>query len=234
MGARRFPFPPLPLLVLGYLASRLPGLGRMPAFTDELLHLQWAEKVAGAGSWSSVVETLQWIFGPHGRWLQPVLAAPVVTWAADDLLAVRALMVAVGATGVVAAFRTAERCGGRGAAVITAILYTLCPFAVFHDRLALSDGLLCALTAWAVCLSMALAGAPGWNAGRTVGLALVLAAAIAAKLPGLLLLAFPPLALLLIGASWRRWLHGAVATGAALLSLLPFAGTLVRDSAQGP
>ncbi len=131
----RSPLRAIGLLLFAYLATRLVSLGALPAFLDEAVHIQWAERL-----WS------------EGRIAKPVSAGRLLAVAAygvavpfeDRLLAARVVSVFVGVGTLLAVVALGRRLFGARAAWIAGALYILSPFALVYDRLALSDGFLSA------------------------------------------------------------------------------------------
>lgn len=134
----RSPFGAIGLLLFAYFATRLVSLGALPAFLDEAVHIQWAERL-----WS------------EGRIAKPVSAGRLLAVAAyglavpfeDRLLAARAVSMVIGAVTLLCVVALGRRLFGDRAAWIAGGLYILSPFALVYDRLALSDGFLSAAIA---------------------------------------------------------------------------------------
>ena len=200
------------LLLFLYLASRLTALGALPMFLDERIHLRWAW-------WIAQGRRLRLPF-ISGRGLSVWLLAGIVPHVQDPLRAGRLLTVAIGVVTLVAIHRLAFRAAGDArAADLAALFYVACPFTLLYDRMVLTDAYLAAFTALVLLLSIEMARAP--RPGTGVGLGLALALGVLAKTTGLLLLAVPLLALVLVGVDRRRALRPlavAYALAAALFA----------------
>ena len=197
---------PLGLVAL-YLATRLTGLGLLPVFLDERLHLRWA-------LWVAEGERLRLPF-ISGRGLNVYLLAGVVPHVDDLVLAGRLLTVAVGALALLACHELARSLFGPRAALLAALLYVACPFTLFHDRMVLNDAFLTAFVALLLLASVRLARSPGWGPGLLAGGALGLA--VLSKTTGLLFAAVPPLAVALLASPGdRRRALGPLGAGYAL------------------
>lgn len=173
-----------------YLVARLRGLMLLPIFLDETLHVRWALLLAeGERSWDA---TWKW-----GRALTIWLGALATPWASDVLRANRLVSVALGAVTLWAAFEIARRLFGPRAAVLAGLFYALCPFTLFHDRVALTEAGLAAFSALALLCGIRVAESGSRAAAVLAGLALV--GAVLVKAIGLLALPVPALAVLVLG-----------------------------------
>ena len=183
------------VVVLGlYFASRVIALTALPMFLDERIYLRWAY-------WIEQGRRLQVPF-VAGKGLSVWVLAAVTPHAADPLRAGRLLTVAVGVLTLVAVHRLAARLTADvRAADLAALLYIVCPFTLFHDRMVLADPYLSAFTAWTLLLALRLADAPRLRDGAALGTAMALG--IAAKVTGLPLLAIPLLVLGVMGGARR-------------------------------
>ena len=179
----------VPLLAL-HLLTRLRGLGLLPIFLDETLHVRWALLIAqGEKSWDA---TWKW-----GRALTIWLGALVSPWAEDLLYANRLVSVALGAVTLVATMEIARRLLGSRAALLAGLFYVLCPFTLFHDRMALTEAGLSAFTALTLLFSIRVAESGQRRFAVLAGLAFALAVLV--KALGVLALPIPALVVLLLG-----------------------------------
>jgi 4-amino-4-deoxy-L-arabinose transferase-like glycosyltransferase len=129
--------------------------------------------------------------------------------------------VAVGILTLVAVHRLAARqTGDVRVADLAAVFYIVCPFALFHDRMVLTDPYLSAFTAWTLLLSLRLADAPRLRDGAWLGAAMALG--IAAKVTGLPLLAVPLLVLIVMGATGRAWIKPLGLAYGVAIALIAF------------
>jgi hypothetical protein len=182
--------------MVAYLATRLVSLDLLPMFLDERLHVRWA-------LWIAEGQRLR-LPSISGRGLNVWLLAAIAPHVSDPIFAGRMLTVAIGALALVATHELARVLFGPRAALLAAVFYVVCPFTLFHDRMVLNDAFLSAFAGLLLLASVRLAREPGAGAGSWVGLALVLATL--SKTTGLVLAAFPPAAILLLG---RREARGA-------------------------
>jgi dolichyl-phosphate-mannose-protein mannosyltransferase len=182
-------------LVLLYLLARLRGLELLPMFLDEALHVRWALLIAqGDKPWDA---TWKW-----GRALTIWLGAAVTPWADDLLRANRLVSVALGLATLLATIAIARRLFGEREALLAGLFYVFCPFALFYDRMALTEAGLSALTALTLLFSVRLA-----QTGRALDAAFAgisLALAVLVKAIGVLAAPIPLLALLVLGPLRRR------------------------------
>ena len=115
-----------------YVTSRLFGLTALPAFLDETAHVRWAVEIASGEKllrpWN------------YGKGLSIFLNALLFPWAFEHYLwASRALAVAFGAVSLLVGMAVARRLFDAGTGYAFGLLYLVCPFALFYDRLVLTD-----------------------------------------------------------------------------------------------
>ncbi len=195
------------LLSALYLATRLPGLTRLPIFLDETLHVRWALLLSqGERAWDA---TWKW-----GRALTIWLGALVSPFASDLLLANRLVSVALGGLTLFATVGIARRLVGARAAVVAGVFYALCPFSLFHDRMALTEAGLAAFTALTLLFSVRLAEGGRLADAVLSGLCAVLAVLV--KALGVLALPIPAIAVACLGPLRARVKPLAVAYAVAL------------------
>jgi len=184
----------LPVAALLLLASlAFAHLMSLPVFEDEGSQLR-----------------LIWRIVEAGEWWQPLIdGKPLEAWPMIGLLhcrmpleAIRALHVVVGIAGVLLTYRLGLELGSRSCAFIAAALFSVCPFAVYLQRLALADVLLS--TAGVGVLLATLSVIRCTSAGRGAVLAGSLLLAALCKLPvGFIFVLALPLALILMPATMR-------------------------------
>jgi 4-amino-4-deoxy-L-arabinose transferase-like glycosyltransferase len=130
-------------LILGLgLVLRVTNLGLFPAFVDESSALFAAKDYTAH-------PVMERIF--LGKYLGYLAQRPVVEFARDPLWAGRALSAIFGIMAAGLATGTIRRLAGLRAALVGAVLLSLNPQLVFHDRLALPESLavlLVAVTCW--------------------------------------------------------------------------------------
>jgi 4-amino-4-deoxy-L-arabinose transferase-like glycosyltransferase len=208
-------------LALLFLASRLAFLTRLPIFLDETGHIRWAVFISEGDK----------LFRPwnYGKGLSIWTNALLFPWAFDHYLwASRALHVAFGLASMLAAMAAARRLFDARTAALAGLFYVVCPYALFYDRLALTDPPMAAFAALLLLQSIRLAERPdAWTAASVAGL---LAAAVLTKATALILFYVPCAAVLLLGPPTRRHLKALAAAlllGAAVVGypLLRFFAT---------
>jgi hypothetical protein len=212
------------LLLALCLFTRLRGLGLLPIFLDETLHVRWSLLLAqDEKPWDA---TWKW-----GRALTIWLGALVSPWAEDLLRANRLVSVGLGALTLWATVEIARRLVGERAALVAGLFYVFCPFTLFHDRMALTEAGLAAFTALTLLFSIRLAesGRRGFAvlAGASAALAVLV------KALGVLALPIPALAVLVLGPVRARLGALAVAYAVGLPpSLWAFRSFAATENAQ--
>jgi hypothetical protein len=201
----------LALLALVYLLTRLVNLTLLPLFVDEAIHLHWARRLAHEGWLLRILL--------DGKLLQVLAMAPSVSGASDPVWWGRVTSVAAGGLGLWVSFRLGARFSS-AVGLVAAALYVLCPFTLFHDRMALADGFLAVFAGVALYESVILHGDP--SRGRSVRLGLAMSAAVLSKVPGLVTLAFPPLSRLALGRAGASWGRRVAASYLIALALIVF------------
>ncbi len=189
----------LPLILALGFGLRVINLAATPLFTDEALHIR-----AGLVAMPSQNENLNLFdLAIDGKILHGWLLAALYTLINDDsiwLLIARLLSAVCGMVIILVGYKLAESFFSRRAGLIAAGLCTIVPFMVWHNRLALVDNLMVACGGLSLYFTLQmLAAKRDWHALKYGGLAgLALGAAILTKLPALLLIVGPGLALLLL------------------------------------
>src|SRR5262249_27591935 len=201
-----------------YLASRLAALTSLPIFFDETGHIRWA-------IWISQGQKIDkpW---QYGKGLPIFANALVFPWARGHYLwASRGMTVAFGAGTLLGAVLLGRRLGGRPAGLLAGLVYVACPYALFYDRLALTDP---ALGTFAVLLAaFSLDLAEKWRMRDAVATGLALALGIFSKALGALLFFAPAAAILIVAPRRLRrpaplLLAYAVAAGLTAYPLLRY------------
>ena len=140
----------------------------VPAFEDEGSQLRYISRLIGAGEWLQPLS--------EGK---PLEAWPMVPfmWLAQPLAGIRAVHVLAGVIGAVLIWRLASLLGAsRWIAFTCGVLFALCPYAVYLERFALSDILLCTAGIWVLMSGLKLLQSPAWPRALSLAAALVLAA----------------------------------------------------------
>jgi Dolichyl-phosphate-mannose-protein mannosyltransferase len=183
------------LMVLGSLA--FVRLMSLPAFEDEGSQLRWIFRLLQAGEWLPPLG--------EGKPFEAWPMAPLVRWGIPALAAARALHVLAGMIGAALTYRLARQLGGRSTALASGVLFAVCPFVVYLQRLALSDMFLCTAGIWVLSSVLALIRLPTHSQAARLAAALVLAAFC--KFPvGFVFVGALPLALLLMPSGERHHL----------------------------
>jgi hypothetical protein len=195
------------LLVALYLATRLPGLGKLPLFLDESWHVSWAMWIAEGQEWDS-----PWRFG---KGLSLWVAAPLMPLAGLHYAWVsRSVTVLFGLLTPFAVFFAARRLYDRETGIVATLVYLTSPFALMYDRTFLTDPVQSAFGALALVGSLRVA-----ESGRTrdaLVLAVWLVLSVLSKVLGVLVFLTPLLVAFLLRPGWReRFRPFAVAVGLA-------------------
>jgi len=206
------------LLLALCVALRVARLGALPIFVDESLYTR-ATQIVATGP---VPGTLLVMASPSYGGNPPLfswLAAPLTRLILDPLLATRLASALIGTLGMLGTWAVGRALWGPAAALLAGLFYTLCPYLLFYNRLALLDGLVATCGAWTLLFAITLS-----RRGRVrdaAALGLCLAAALLTKILAVDLLLLPLLAIATAPCGRRS----RVARGAALavaLGVLPF------------
>jgi hypothetical protein len=186
------------LLLLGlvglYAFSRLYNLRLLPIFLDETTHIQWSLNIwhaHGKEIFGALNEPLA-----DGKLLHILLLSLVSPWAPDPLLGSRLISVLAGTVSLWSCYAIGKRLYGVQAGLFSAWLYIVCPFALFHDRMALADSLLCAGSVFTLWAAVALVQEPSWR--HCLALSLSLALTPLVKATGVIVFLMPLLSCLLL------------------------------------
>jgi Flp pilus assembly protein TadD len=199
------------VLALAFLATRLPALTLLPVSAVEGIQLSWARETARTGELLDIAR--------GGRYLPTWLAALALSRGGDPLRLGRLVSVAAGLLSVLGLVVLGRQLGRERAGWLAAVLYTLVPFTLFHDRLALAEPWLACTWIWSLAFGVL------WSRTARLGWAVLLGAAVAAagltKLVGLVLF-FLPLECVFWreGALRRRLAYQLCAVWAVALALL--------------
>jgi len=188
-------------------------LTALPAFEDEGSQLRWIWRALEAGEW--------WLPLGEGKPLECWPMVPLIALGLPQLVAVRGVHVLAGMIGSVLIYRLAlqvlddppdrasmpgsRSATQRGAALACGVIFAMCPFVVYLQRLALSDMLLCTAGIWVLTAVLGLLRAPTWSRSAAAATSLVIAALC--KLPvGFIFILAMPLALVLMPVAARAGL----------------------------
>jgi hypothetical protein len=181
------------LILLSSLA--FVDLMALPVFEDEGSQLRWISRLIDAGEWQLSL--------PEGKPLEDWPMAPLFQLAGHPLVAIRALHVVVGIVGAMLVYRLGRRVASRTTAWVAGMLFAICPFVVYLQRLALSDILLCTAGIWVLGSVLRLLENPNPRGAATLAVALLVAACC--KLPvGFVLSVALPLGIALMPSDQRR------------------------------
>jgi hypothetical protein len=205
-------------LVLLYLATRLGALTTLPIFFDETGHIRWSMLIAQGEKLDRPWQ--------YGKGLPIFANALVFPWAQDEYLwASRAVTVAFGLATLLGTIVLARRLGGARAGLVAGALYVASPFALFYDRLVLTDPALATFAVLVTLFSLRVAEEERIRDGVMLGLCLTLG--VLSKALGVLLL-FAPLGAALVVAPrslrrpWALLAAYAIALAVTVYPLLRF------------
>ena len=136
-------------LIIVFLLSRLINISSLPIFTGEAIYMRWAQIALGDSSWRfiSLIDGKQ----PMLIWL----TMPILKLTGMPLLSGRLVSVFAGMLGTIGAFFLGwELFKNKTTGYITALLYLISPFFLWHDRIALYDSLLSGFYVWALFLEV--------------------------------------------------------------------------------
>ncbi|QPJ64043.1 MAG: hypothetical protein G3M78_00930 [Candidatus Nitrohelix vancouverensis] len=208
---------PFLVLTLTYVVSRYWGLDSFPVFSDEAIYINIAQIVSENGFDMALFR----MEGKHPLYMWFVVLA--LNFFNDPLLAGRAVSILAGFATLVGMYQIARREFSPKEAWVCALLVILCPFFLFHDRLAMVDSLMCALAVWSVVLALSLADDPGRATARSFGIGLLLGAAFFTKGNAILFFPVPLVFLFLMNRptlhEFLRW--GSLIAAGVLLWTLP-------------
>jgi len=132
-----------------YFLLRIPNLNIIPVFVDEAIYVRWSQVMRSESSLR---------FLPMSDGKQPLFmwaTIPFFKFIDDPLLAARTLSVFTGLGSLVgSAFLAFLLFGNPVIAALTAMIYSLLPFTVFFDRMALADSMLAMFGVWTLGLSV--------------------------------------------------------------------------------
>ena len=132
------------LIIILYFGLRLPNLTLQPIFADEAIYIRWAQVMRAE-------PTLRFLPLTDGK--TPLFMwtlMPVLKLVEDPLLAGRLLSVGTGFITLLGVFFLARKVFGTAVACWSALIYTITPYTVFFDRMALVDSMLAAFTIWSI------------------------------------------------------------------------------------
>ena len=186
------------LLLLGlaglYAFSRLYNLRLLPIFLDETTYIQWSLNIWHAHRtelWRALNESLS-----DGKFLHILFLSLVSPWAPDPLLGTRLISVLAGTVTLWSCYAIGKRLYGVEVGLFSALLYIVCPFGLFYDRMALPDSLLCAGSVFTVWAAIAFVQERSWRYCLALSLSLALTPLV--KVTGVVVFVIPLLSCLLL------------------------------------
>lgn len=213
-----------------YFLTRLYGLTVFPIFTDESIYIHLAEKI--------VDDPFHLLFfrmegkNPLFYWLN----ALTLNIFANPLVAGRVVSVFSGFASLLGIYSIGKKLYSEKHGLVAALIYIICPYTLFFDRLALVDSLFCACGVWMVFAALRITDTTrsGGNLQSYRGfivLGLIMALALFTKGTAVLLLPVPVLILCLFGGYklegfWKR-VFLSVAIACLPIILLYFFGKSV-------
>lgn len=202
-----------------YALTRLTNLTGLPIFTDEAIYIRWSQIGSRDANWRfiSLVDGKQPLF----TWIMMVF----LRYIRDPLVAGRLVSVMAGFFTTIGIWLTAhELFKSKKIGFIASFLYTLIPFGLVYDRMALYDSLVAAFSIWNLYLAILLVRRIRLDVALLLGLTLGMG--MLNKTSGFLSLYMLPGTLLLfdwasVGGMRRlfRWI-GLVCIAAAISQLL--------------
>jgi hypothetical protein len=206
------------VLIGVFLLTRMVFLTRLPVYVDESVHINWARELFGP-SFAAEFSV--------GRWLPIRMMALFLLLPVDPLFAARLGSVSMGLAVLVGCVLINRELFSSTSGLLTGIAYTVVPYAVLYDRMALVDVYVVAFGTWAVYASIV--AARRRSAGCFFAFGLCIYGAILSKPTGGLFLLIPILVsvVLLVRGERSAYLRSASPTligGMALLALLVWAG----------
>ena len=134
---------PLLILIVILFISRIINLTLLPIFSDEANYLEWGwREIHDPGQaflslYDAKQPFLMWLFG-IAQTISP----------GDPLWASRFISVLTGVLNLTGLYLIARKISSTSVAVITGVIYILCPFFVFFDRQALMESSLASVFIW--------------------------------------------------------------------------------------
>ncbi|MFH0864199.1 MAG: glycosyltransferase family 39 protein [Candidatus Gottesmanbacteria bacterium] len=138
-------------ILIVYFISRLISINNFPIFTDEAIYLRWAQIAKNDANWRfiSLTDGKQPLF----IWLT-MISMRFIT---DPIIAGRFVSVIVGAFTIIGLILLGKIIFEKwGVGIIAGLIYTILPFALVYDRMALMDGLLGCAIIWALLFEIIL------------------------------------------------------------------------------
>lgn len=136
-------------IIIFYLISRLTTLSQFPIFTDEAIYVRWAQIANNDANWRfiSLTDGKQPLF----IWFMMIM----MRFISDPLIAGRLVSVVAGIFTMIGLyFLSYEIFKNRWIGIVSAFLYSIYPFALIYDRMALYDSLVGTFAIWGLYASI--------------------------------------------------------------------------------
>ena len=202
-------------LVFLCLLLRLVHLGALPVFIDEVDTSRAATAMSGSPGPATWLVSMNAGVYP----LFPWVATLFVHMLPDPFMAVRCASAVVGTVGMLAAWGTGRELAGPRAGLLAATLYALCPYTLFHNRLAVPDGLVATCGAGSLLFAIRLAKTARGRDALLLGVCLALG--LLTKVFAFSMLLLPLLAVIAAPVAQRRKTR-VLAMAATLAAVMPF------------
>jgi 4-amino-4-deoxy-L-arabinose transferase-like glycosyltransferase len=115
-----------------FLLSRVLSLKAFPIFNDEAIYLHYSQRIHEDWHQNKFIS----MHGEFTDWKPPLIywmAAPVIEWGNDPLIAGRVVALLVSVAGFFGFYLFARELFGEREGVVTALLYLVCPAVLFHN-----------------------------------------------------------------------------------------------------
>ena len=214
------------LLTFGlYFITRLIHLRSVPVFIDEAIYWRWARDAQEGSIWASLL----WDGKPP---LHAWMMAPFLAVFKDPLFAIRMTSVFFGALTTLGMVLLGKELKDLRFGAYAALLYTICPYTLWFDRMAMTESML--LTFYVLSVYFAVKAARSVNSLYLVGAGISLGLALLTKGTAKLLYPVVPFAYVIRGPREKgaekkmplvRWLAAVALSlllGFAIFNLLRF------------
>lgn len=178
----------LALIFIIYFILRTPNLTLQPIFADEAIYVRWAQVMKAE-------PTLRFVSLSDGKTpLFMWLMMPMFKVFDDPLFAGRFLSVLAGGGTLLAVYLLTRCLFGKSAAFWAGLVYTITPYTVFFDRMALVDSMLAMFTIWSIFFAVLLVQTLRFDISMILGY--LLGAALLVKTPAMLSVLVLPITIL--------------------------------------
>lgn len=187
-------------------------------FNDEAIYIRWATLIR---------EDSSNLFIPSVDGKSPLFMwvnALTLGGFDDVLLSGRIISVVAGVLTVIGIYWIGRELFGRSVGFLAAIIYSVLPFSVIHDRMALVDSLTTAFAVWMMLGAVKLSTRPQWGWVKSLALGILLGLGFLTKTPFLLFFIFPVLAMWFFSdlKNRKNWIHLGTAYLICLVLMAPY------------